>query len=124
MNNLPALSANVTKVMTLLRDDSAKMESIVEALEKDVSLVAEILKLVNSGFYGLRNTVETVEHAVSLLGIMNLKQVVYSATIMDFFSKDEQQEWNHSYSSSILCSNIKGQRIGRVKQIFLRHANA
>lgn len=106
MNNLPALSANVTKVMTLLRDDNTKMELLVESLEKDLSLVAQILKLVNSGFYGLRNTVETVEHAVSLLGIMNLKQVVYSATIMDFFSKDEQQEWNHSYSSSILMSNI------------------
>jgi hypothetical protein len=69
-------------------------------------MVAQILKLVNSGFYGLRKTVESVEHAISLLGIINIKQVVYSASIMEFFSDDEQLEWNHSYSSSMLMGHF------------------
>lgn len=106
MKNLPTPSANMMKVMLLLRDEDVKIDALVEAIEKDQSMVAQILKLINSGFYGLRKSVETVEHAIALLGIINIKQVVYSASIMEFFSDDEHLEWNHSYSSSVLMGNF------------------
>lgn len=106
MNNLPALSANIMKVMLLLRDENVKLNALVYAIERDQSLTVQLLKLVNSGFYGLRNTVDSVERAVALLGILNIKHLVYSASIINFFSKDEQEEWNHSYSSSVMMTNI------------------
>ncbi len=106
MNNLPTPSGNIMKVMLMLRDEDVKINQLVPAIEKDQSLVAQILKLVNSGFYGLKKTVESVEHAVTLLGILNIKHVVYSASIMEFFSDEEQLEWNHSYSTSVLMGNL------------------
>lgn len=106
MNNLPTPSGNVMKVMLLLRDEDVKVSQLVPAIEKDQSLVAQILKLINSGYYGLRKTIETVDRAVALLGIINIKHVVYSASIMEFFSDEEQLEWNHSYSTSVLMSNL------------------
>jgi len=106
MNNLPTPSGNIMKVMLMLRDEDVRIGQLVPAIEKDQSLVAQILKLINSGFYGLKKTVETVEHAVTLLGILNIKHVVYSASIMEFFSDEEQLEWNHSYSTSVLMGNL------------------
>lgn len=104
--NLPAPSEHVMKVMMLLRDENVRADELVEAISKDQSLVAQILKLVNSGYYGLRKTIHTVQHAVNLLGILNVKQVVYSASIMEVFGKDEQAEWRHSYSSSVMMTQI------------------
>ncbi|OGV47803.1 MAG: hypothetical protein A2017_04170 [Lentisphaerae bacterium GWF2_44_16] len=106
MSNLPTPGAGIMKVMLLLRDEDVAMRELIEAISHNQSLVARILKLINSGYYGLRKTIDTVDRAVNLLGILKVKQVVYSASIMDIFTKDEEQEWNHAYSSSVLMSSI------------------
>lgn len=106
MQNLPMPSANVMKVMLLLRDEDVKMYHLIPAIEKDQVLVAQILKLINSGYYGLRKTIDSVERAVNLLGILNIKHIVYSASIMDLFTDEEKVEWDHAYSASVLMSSI------------------
>lgn len=106
MQNLPMPSANVMKVMLLLRDEDVKMYHLIPAIEKDQVLVAQILKLINSGYYGLRKTIDSVERAVNLLGILNIKHIVYSASIMELFTDDEKIEWDHAYSASVLMSSI------------------
>jgi HD-like signal output (HDOD) protein len=109
MENLPTPSAHIMKIMLLLRDENVKMGELNSTIERDQSLVAQILKLINSGYYGLRKTIDNVEQAVALLGILNIKQVIYSASIMDMFDKDEQTEWEHSYSCSVLMTKIMHQ---------------
>lgn len=106
MTNLPTPGTSIMKVMLLLRDEDVAMRELIEAIRQNQSLVARILKLVNSGYYGLRKTIDSVDRAVNLLGILKVKQLVYSASIMDMFSEDEQNEWNHAYSSSVLMSDI------------------
>jgi len=106
MTNIPTPSPIIIKVMHLLRDEDVQTHDLIAAIERDQSLVSQILKLINSGFYGLRKSIDSVERAVNLLGIFNIKQLVYSASIMDLFSKDEQKEWDHSYSSSVLMTHI------------------
>lgn len=106
MQDLPALDVNITKIITLLRDQDVSMDKLVDAIEHDHGLVAKILKLINSGYYSLRHSVTTVERAVVLLGIFNIKQLVYSASILDFYSYDDIVEWNHAYTSSYLMTNL------------------
>lgn len=110
LDNLPVPSPSIMKSLLLLRDDNVKMELLVESIERDQTLVAQILKLVNSGFYGLRRTVDSVEKAITMIGLVNVKRMVYSASIVDFFSDEEQVEWCHSYSSSLLASAIIAEK--------------
>ncbi len=106
MDNLPSPGKNVIKISQLLRDESATIPIIVGEIEKDQTLVTSILKLINSSFYSMRNAIESVGHAVNLLGLQNVKQLVYSASIMDFFDKDQKIDWEHSYSSSVLMKQL------------------
>ena len=106
IGNLPTPSPSVMKAMLLLRNDDVKLDLLVQTVERDQSLVAQILKLVNSGFYGLRKAVDSVERGITLIGLANVKRMIYSASIMDFFSEDEQIEWSHSHSSSILLTKL------------------
>jgi HD-like signal output (HDOD) protein len=106
MSNLPTPGASIMRVMLLLRDEDVSMKELIKSIQQNQSLVARILKLINSGYYGLRKTIDSVERAVNLLGILKVKQLVYSASIMHMFSEDEQGEWNHAYTSSVLMSDI------------------
>ncbi len=118
MENLPTPSESIMKVMLILRSKEVPLDQIVEAIERDQALVAQILKMVNSSYYTIRTRITSVEQAVSMLGLDNIKQIVYSALIMDFFSPDEQVEWHHAYSSSLLMANlIKGGEIHGVEML-------
>jgi HD-like signal output (HDOD) protein len=105
-SSLPAPPIYLSKLMSLLLLEEVDVKELVDTLERDQSLVAQVLKLVNSGYYGLRHTVESVFHAVNLLGLKNIKHVVYAASMMNVFKKEEQAEWEHSYSCSVLMNKI------------------
>ncbi len=106
MDNLPSPGKNIIKISQLLRDESVTIPIVVAEIEKDQTLVSSILKLINSGFYSMRSAIESVGHAVNLLGLQNVKQLVYSASVMDFFDKDQKIDWEHSYSSSVLMTQL------------------
>jgi HD-like signal output (HDOD) protein len=107
--NLPTPSIFLMRIMAVLKHAEPNMKELLENIERNQTLVAQILKLVNSGFYGLRHEIKSVQHAINLLGIRNLKQVVYSAAMMQVFSKDDQADWDHSYACSVLMNEILKQ---------------
>lgn len=57
------------------------LADVVAVLESDLALCAEILKLVNSAFFGLRSHVESVGRAVSLLGIDTIHALALSGKV-------------------------------------------
>jgi len=105
-SDLPTPNANVVRLIKLLRNDDIEMSKLVHEINQDQSLVAKILKMINSGYYGIRNTITSIEQAIGLLGILKTKQVVYSASALDWFDGGESEEWAHAYSASVLMSNL------------------
>ena len=102
MTNLPTPSTTIMEIMLKLRNEDIEIRQLVSTIRRDQSLVAQILKMINSGYYGLRKQIDSVERAVNLLGIIKIKQIVYAASIMDMFTNEEKQDWNHAYTSSLL----------------------
>jgi len=106
MTDLPTLPDYLFKIMRLLKDETAGVNKLVALIEHDHSLVTQLLKLVNSGFYSVRQKVTTVGNAVALLGMAGIKQLVYSTAVMEFYSDRERIEWEHAYSSSLLMNRL------------------
>lgn len=106
MSNLPSPNPSAMNIVSLFSDEDVNLYHVIEEMEKDQVLVAKVLKLVNSGYYSLRNTVDSVERAVALLGLLNVKQLVYSAAVMDMYSSGDLSEWQHSYSTFVLMGNL------------------
>lgn len=57
------------------------LADVVAVLESDLALCAEILKLVNSAFFGLGSHVESVRRAVILLGIDTIHALALSGKV-------------------------------------------
>ena len=106
MDSLPVPNDHIMKLMLLIRAPDADMDQIIALIEHDQALVGDALKLINSGYYGMTKTIDSIRAAVALLGLLNIKKLVYSATIMGMFSEDEKNEWNHSFASSTLIQSI------------------
>jgi EAL and modified HD-GYP domain-containing signal transduction protein len=66
-----SLSANRLSIMNLLarlHDPQADTDDIADIISKDVALSYKILKLINSAFFGLASNIESIHHAIVMLG--------------------------------------------------------
>lgn len=87
--NLPALPDTYYKIQAEISKEDADMTKVGGYMARDAGLTANILKLVNSPFFGLPRKIDSVEEAVIYLGLDVIKGLVLSAY---FFSKFEIDE--------------------------------
>jgi len=64
-----------------LANEDVSFAKIADLIEKDTVLAGNILRLVNSALYGLPGTVNSIRHAVSLLGINKLRNAALTMSV-------------------------------------------
>ncbi len=62
------------------RTDTSVAE-IARLVERDVGVTAELLKLINSSFFGLARDVTTIDRAIAMLGLDVLKALVLAGSV-------------------------------------------
>jgi len=107
---LPPLPALVTRLLETVRSCDATANGVADLLASDPGLVAEILKLVNSAYYGLPRRITEVRHAVAYLGLAEVERIALTATVLKFASPntDEtfRQFWFHSFYSALISKRL------------------
>ncbi len=64
----------------------SRMTDIAEVIVHDPAITARLLKLVNSPFFGLVAKVDTMTHAINLLGTQQVHDLVLATVVVDSFS--------------------------------------
>ena len=70
---IPAARMTVLNIISELENPDNAIDKLVEIIEKDVSFSYRILRFMNSAYYHLQKTVDTMNRAVTLAGIKNIK---------------------------------------------------
>jgi HD-like signal output (HDOD) protein len=78
---LPPFSPILNRLIATLSRDDVSFVRIADLIEKDTVLAGNVLKLVNSALYGRRATINSVRHAVSLLGMNKLRNATLGMSV-------------------------------------------
>jgi HD-like signal output (HDOD) protein len=81
ISSLPPLPQTVTELEKAYADPNVDVKIVASIVEKDPMVVADLLKLLNSAFYGLRKEITSVEQAVALLGLKSVKDLVINLSL-------------------------------------------
>ncbi len=81
LDRLPPFSPILSRLLATLSRDDVSFAKMADLIEKDAVLSGNILALVNSASYGRRGRVNSVRHAVSLLGVAKLKNAALGMSI-------------------------------------------
>src|SRR5882672_4316133 len=81
LGKLPPFSPILNRLMASLAHEDVSFAKVADLIEKDTVLAGNILRLVNSALYGLPGTVNSIRHAVSLLGINKLRNSTLSMSV-------------------------------------------
>lgn len=81
VGSLPKPPAIYEQMLALAADPECRMSDVVEVIEGDVATSADVLRLLNSAYFGMPHRVETVERAVSLLGLETIQALAVAGAV-------------------------------------------
>src|SRR5437667_161251 len=84
LKNLPPFRPVAAKLLRLTAQDDVPLDRIQAVLRTDAAFSAEVLRLANSALIGSRNEVDSIAHAVGLLGLERLKALSMTIAMREF----------------------------------------
>jgi putative nucleotidyltransferase with HDIG domain len=76
VSTLPSAPKAFQEVLACLQDPAASMTDVARIIGRDVAMTANIMKMVNSAFFGVRQPITTTDRAVAYLGLDTLGALV------------------------------------------------
>ena len=105
IEELPVLPGIALKILEKIKDPETPLYQLAELLSSDPPLSVKVLSVVNSPFFGLKNKITNLPHAVNLLGEESLKYIALSFSLIAFF-KDNKSKFDYAsfWRQSLTCA--------------------
>ena len=110
---LAAMPATSARLLELLDDPDAPVGDLVAVIEKDPGLTANVLKLSNSAYYGVRREVGSVRDALTLLGNRTVVTLAFAASMgrllqapVNAYRLSRGQLWRHCLAVGLLAARL------------------
>src|SRR4051812_17373015 len=116
VRDLPmSMSETLPAVIEACDNADTSVNDLTGLISADQSLVAMLLKLANSAYYGYARRIETLPEAIVLLGFSTIKSLAITATTMNllFQSDDELSEVRHEIWSHSLGVGVAARALAR-----------
>ena len=116
----PAIYFELKKAIESPNKTLADAASIIE---KDAAIALKLMKIVNSAYYGFPSQISSVERAMTVIGIVELQNLVLSTVILERFSN---LPGNIMTMHDFWARSLKCALISRELDVYLggRHRNS
>ena len=111
--NLVPMPDIALDVLSIAHDVACDINKLVEKIERDPSLTANMLRLANSAYFGHPNKITSTRTIVVLLGLETVKLMAISSAAVGMLKSPQEayklepgELWNHSYATAILAEAI------------------
>jgi putative nucleotidyltransferase with HDIG domain len=110
-NDLPTIPVVAMKVLQLIENESTTSEDLAKVVSSDPAVAARVLKISNSTFFGCKRQINTLSHAIMMLGYNTLKSLVMAASVKQVYKTyglTEKMLWEHSFGAGLAARIIAG----------------
>lgn len=108
IENLPTLPVVAQQILKLISTRNWSMSKISDVITRDQAIAAKVIRLTNSAFYGLRSRITSIKHAIVILGLNTVKNLVIGVSVVNTFEDSAQasifnreQFWMHTFSTAM-----------------------
>lgn len=104
---LSALPEIYFKINDVINDPESSFGDVAEIISNDVSLSVRLLKIVNSSFYNFPLGIDTISHAVSIVGTQQLRDLALATMVLTAFEGipedfvNMKDFWRHSVACGV-----------------------
>jgi putative nucleotidyltransferase with HDIG domain len=95
------------KINDVINDPESSFGDVAEVISNDTSLSVRLLKIVNSSFYNFPSEIDTISHAISIVGTSQLRDLALATMVLTAFGGFPEEFirmesfWKHSVGCGI-----------------------
>ena len=123
IHSLPMFYSQLSEAIDHPRSSIADIAKIIS---EDLGLTARILKLANSPLFGYFSKIETITQAVTIIGVLQVRDLALALSVMDIFAGipesmvNMEQFWRHSLATGITARLLAtSQREASLERFFV-----
>lgn len=94
IDSLPVLPEVYEKLVFEMNKEDVSVRSVAGLITKDIGLSAQMLKLVNSAYFGLSRRISDVTQAVNMLGMQTVSTIVCASSVFEKNAVEGVQEYS------------------------------
>lgn len=98
----PMLNPRTLRIINLMQEQFLNIPKLARILERNTLFRDHFVALSGVPDQGE----DSVREAIRALGLLNVKQLVFSFLILPLYTVNDRDEWEHVYTTSILTTNL------------------
>ena len=107
VKDIQAMPSLFVKALNVMKKSTASMKELGDIVMFDQSLTIKILALVNSAYYGFSQQISSINIALSLLGMVKVKNIIVAVAMKPMMSNQGDKElWKHSMRVAAGCEYL------------------
>ncbi|WP_421864133.1 HDOD domain-containing protein [Motiliproteus sp.] len=112
VDQLLSLPDVVIRINELIESDTSSIEEIAEVIGHDPALSAQLLKLVNSAFYGFPAQIDSINRATNLIGTDEIRSLILASSAASVFGNisteliDMDSFWHRSVYCGLIAKKL------------------
>ncbi|MCQ2612342.1 MAG: HDOD domain-containing protein [Treponemataceae bacterium] len=109
IEEVPPFPENISTINAMLNNPDVKLSEIAAQISSDVSLTADLLKLVNSAAFSLQKQCTSIAESVKLVGLRGIRNLLYSVGTISSLGGSEADAkvlWDHSAKVAFYAYNL------------------
>lgn len=127
IHDISTLPQIALRVVQIANDPNARARDLKEVMEGDAALSTRVLRCINSSAYAMRTKITNLQHAITYLGISQIRNLAMTASVSDLFKQsgtigpyDRVGLWRHMVAVGIVARMIATRRgIAGFEDVFL-----
>lgn len=111
LSTLPTTPAVLLQIQQLTADEGAAVGDLANVVTGDAALTAKLLQMVNSAYFGVARTVNTVDQAINVIGFQLLRALIVSQEVTHAFpcswpSWSAEKEQQHALTVGTVAKSM------------------
>jgi putative nucleotidyltransferase with HDIG domain len=87
VRDIPAMPHVAAEVVRVVEQGDVSAVGLRRIIERDPGIAARVLKVANSALYGFTRQIDTLDHALALLGLHAVRNLVLAASLRQVFAR-------------------------------------
>ncbi len=113
VDQLPSLPEVVSRIINMVNDPDVSFKQVADEIAKDQAITANILKLCNSAYFSKGKEISSIDRAIVILGLKEVKDIVVLATTKSVLNRvilgydlARGELWKHGVAVAMLAKKI------------------
>lgn len=106
-NDIPAMPNVMVKALNVIKDEGSGLNDLADVMCYDQALTTQVLRLVNSAYYGFAQQITSINKALPLIGMDQAKNIIITFAMKPMLtSRGGKEMWEHSIRTAVACEYL------------------